>query len=519
MEQQAFLLDLLRLKFGFMACFHYVFVPLTIGLILSVACMEIVFVRTRAAAWKLAAHFWFRIFTVAWIVGIFTGYPLRAQLESDWGNYATFVKPVLSQVLPLEAALGPVMLVSVVVLVTLGHRLFPITRMLLTALLALCMLCQSATILSVNAWMQHPVGIDAHDALSHPPALEDLLGNPMAISKMAHVFSAALMCGATLISGVAALYLYEQRHEVVAKVSLRLGVLLGAGAAVLVVMTGHYSAAHVERFQPMKFAAFEGLWKHEEGPAGLILYARPQLASQINQGEIKIPYAMSVLAGYGLSGSPPGIREVLVEQEERIHRALLDPADRAHSRMLDGYRELFARERGHWPAAMPDGEVIHRAALRTVPNVPVLFGGFRTMVFVGVALSAFYLLALLLQSLLRGQRRQLLLLMPGILPLPWLASTCGWLVAEMGRQPWAVYGYLPTVEAVRLPSLAQGVFSTLFVTSLYAVLGCLFVVMLVRIIRRGPGAPILWGAIPAPMLPDWHAPSAQLAPRIPGCSP
>jgi cytochrome bd ubiquinol oxidase subunit I len=493
MEQQAFLLDLLRIKFGFMACFHYIFVPLTLGLIVSSACMESAYVWTRDAAWRLAAHFWFRLFVVGWVLGIVTGYPLRAQLAADWGNYFAFIKPVFDQVLPIESALGPIMLTGVAVLAVFGQRLFAATRMLLLWGLALAMFCQSATILSVNAWMQHPTGAFPGGQFFHGPSLVELLTNPMALSKIGHVFSAALVCGSTLICVVAGTYLYRRQHVPVAQVSLRFGIPLGLLAAVLVIVSGHISADHIARYQPMKFAAVEGLWQHEPGPAGLILFAQPQLASQMNRTEIKIPYAMSLLAGYGLSGSPLGIRDEVSQQEGLIREALSDVSSRGPgSSPLDGYLELYHREQTRSGPATPAAEIIHRAAMRTVPNVPILFGGFRVMVFVSVCLLALYAAALVLrQGVLAGRYRNLLLFLPAVLPLPWIASTCGWIVAEMGRQPWVVYGFLPTVAAVQLPTLAAGVFTTLLVTSAYILLACLFVLIFLRLIRRGPGAPLL----------------------------
>jgi cytochrome d ubiquinol oxidase subunit I len=492
MEQQAFLLDLMRIKFGFMACFHYLFVPLTLGLVVACACMETAYVWTRAAAWRCAAHFWFRLFTVGWVLGLLTGYPLRTQLAGDWGNYFAFVKPVFDQVLPLESALGPVMLIGVGTLAIVGHRLFAATRMLLLWGLVVAMLVQSATILSVNAWMQHPTGPLGGGHFIHGPTLMDMLSNPMALSKISHALSAALVFGSTLICVVAATYLYRRQHLPVAQVSLRLGVPLGALSCILVMVTGHISAAHVARFQPMKFAALEGLWKHEEGPAALILFARPQAAAQVNSAVIGIPYAMSVLTGHGLSGSPLGIREEVGEQESLIRTALRARDSGSRSTPLAGYLELLERERARSGGLLTQGELIHRAAMRTIPNVPVLFGGFRIMVFVGVCLLIVYMAALILQPrIFAGRHRQLLLLLPAVLPLPWLASTCGWIVAEMGRQPWVVYGYLPTVAAAQLPPLAEGVFGTLLVTSVYVLLGCLFVLAFLRLIRRGPGAPLL----------------------------
>jgi cytochrome d ubiquinol oxidase subunit I len=504
MDEQTFLFDLIRIKFGFMACFHYLFVPLTLGLVISTACMETAFVWTRDGAWRLAAHFWFRLFTLGWLVGIVTGYPLRAQLLSDWGNYSAFVKPVLDQVLPIEAALGPVMLAAVATLALLGERLYPATRMLLMWGLALIMLCQSATILTVNAWMQHPVLAASGGALTRAPTLHQLFANPMALSKIAHVYSAALVCGSTFICVIAGAYLFRRTHLPVARVSLRLAVPLGALATALAVVTGHFSADHVARFQPMKFAAIEGLWKHEAGPAGLIVFARPQSQSQANFSEVKIPYVMSVLAGYGLSGgSPPGIREEVAAQEEQIRQSIGTWPLAPSSGSLSGYRELYDRELAHATAIRSQEDLVHRAALRTVPDVPILFGGFHVMVYSGMCLLAIYLLALILRKrILADGHRGLLVLLPGILPLPWLASTAGWIVAEMGRQPWAVYGFLPTVSGAQLPPLAHGVFGALLVSSLYISLAFLFTLLALRLIRRGPGAPLLeaewWRRITGP---------------------
>ena len=496
MEQQTFLFELLRIKFGFMACFHYIFVPLTLGLIVCAACMESAHLWTRDAAWRLASHFWFRLFTLGWLLGLATGYPLRAQLMEDWGNYFAFIKPVLDRVLPIEAALGPVMLAGVSAVALFGPRLPPATRMLIAWGLVLAMFCQSACILAVNAWMQHPLISNEDGGLVHAPTLRELFSNPMALSKIAHVCSAALVCGSTFICVIAATYLYQRAHLPVARVSLRLGIPLGALATVLVMLTGHFSADHVARFQPMKFAAIEGLWKHEDGPAGLIVFARPQSAAQINRAEIKIPYAMSVLTGYGLSGSPRGIREEVAEQEGRIREALstrpLDAPGAPESTALGGYRELYDRELAHAGRTRSQEELVHRAALKTVPNVPILFGGFRAMVYIGLCLLALYTAALILRRrMLADGHRRLLVMVPGILPLPWLASTSGWIVAEMGRQPWVVYGYLPTLSGAQLPALEHGVFGTLLVTSLYISLSFLFVLLVLRLVRRGPGAPLL----------------------------
>jgi cytochrome bd-type quinol oxidase subunit 1 len=156
---------------------------------------------------------------------------------------------------------------------------------------------------------------------------------------------------------------YRRVHLPVARVSLRLGIPLGALATALVMITGHLSADHVARFQPMKFAAIEGLWKHEAGPAGLIVIARPQLQTQANSSEIKIPYVMSLLAGYGLSGgSPQGIREEVAEQEGQIRQAISTWPLAPLSGSLSGYREIYDQELAHAAGIRSQEDLVHRAA-------------------------------------------------------------------------------------------------------------------------------------------------------------
>jgi cytochrome d ubiquinol oxidase subunit I len=472
MDVQTFLLHLIRIKFGFMACFHYIFVPLTLGLIVSVACMETAFVRTRAKAWELAARFWFRLFLLGWVTGVATGYPLRAQLMSDWGNYFAYVKPMLDRVVPIETAIGPAMLVGVVTLTVLGSRLYPTIRMALVWGLVALMTCQAVTILSLNAWMQHPT--------------RDLFLNPMAFSTVTHVLCAALVCASTVICGISIIYLHRGRHLPVARVSLRAGLLLGALSSVFVIVTGHLSAEQVARYQPMKFAALEGLWREEHGPAAWVAFAVPDSVAQANRMEIRVPYLMSLLTGHGLTGSPPGIREVLADQRERIRRSI---GDTGNSSDMQGYRTLYAQEKTRSHDPVSDDELIQRAAARTVPEVPVLFAGFRLMALIGLGMLAAFTLGLLFRERLQHERRRwLVLAVPALLPLPWLATLAGWIITEMGRQPWAVYGYLPTFQGAQLPTLAQGVWGTISIVSAYMLLAVAFVLLSLRLVWLGPTA-------------------------------
>lgn len=492
MDPQVFLLDLMRVKFGLTACFHYIFVPLTLGLAVIVACLESAFAWTGVQAWRRAARFWFRLFALGWVLGVITGYPLRAQLADEWGRYSAYIKPLLGRILPIEAIIGPVMLLGIVAIAALQRGRHPKSCMLVTWALVSVMVLQSVTILALNAWMQHPVGAALGLQSAGVLALQTFLLNPMAISKVAHVLSAALVCGSTLICAVGVNYLYRRQHLDVARVSLRLGIPLGVASTALIILTGHLSAEHVARYQPMKFAAFEGLWQQQRGPAGLIVFANPQPDLHSNRNAVEIPYLLSVLSGYGLSGSPPGIREVLADQEDKIRRSLAARPGEPVFADSQGPRQLYEQERARSDAGASEGDLVHRAALRTLPNVPVLFGGFHLMVSIGFGLFALYALGLIFHERLRADRyRIVLLLLPWILPLPWLASFAGWIVAEAGRQPWVIYGYLPTSKAAQMPLLGEEVYGMLALVAGYMLLGMAFGLLSLRLIRRGPESPLL----------------------------
>lgn len=487
MDVQTFLLGLIRIRFGFMACFHYIFVPLTLGLIVAIGCMESAFLRTRDPVWTHSARFWFRLFVLGWIVGVVTGYPLRVQLAADWSNYGAYMRPVLDQITPLETAIAPAMLAGVLALGTLWRRLHPIARAGMIWILTALMVCQSAAILSVNAWMQHPVGIGGVGGAAPVPSLRDLLYNPMAVAKVTHVVTASWVCGCTVLCSVSAIYLYRRQHLPVARASLKTGLLLGMLAAPLVLVTGHLSVMEVSRDQPMKFAAFEGLWQQESGPAGWVAFAVPQPGLRTNRLEVKIPYLMSVLTGNGLSGSPPGIRDVLAAEELRMRQAL--HVQQLLSGDARAYRTLYALEQARADGPVSESELIRRASARMVPNVRLLFGGFRLMAAVGTLMLVLFVLGFLMRKKLQDRRYgNVLLLVPMLLPLPWLATFAGWIVAEAGRQPWVVYGYLSTAAGARLPTLAHGFIGTVLVVSIYLVLTVIFVLLSLWWIRLGPAS-------------------------------
>ena len=489
MTADAFVLSLMRLEFGIAASFHYLFVPLSLGLMLAVALIEAAHWRTGRAVWAEAARFWWRFFLLAWIVGMVTGYPLRWQLQSHWQGYTEQVREVLGAVMTLEGWIAPLMLSLVAVLSLARHRLRPITRLLLSALLMLTMAMQAAGILTINAWMQHPVGVEFSPEGARLTSLMAVFANPFAHTKIAHTLRASVLTGAFFMLAVAGAYLLKRPHLPLARVSMRVALAMGLVGVVATLYTGHESALEVAQQQPMKFAAMEAHWSAASDEAPLVLWGWPDMAAQTNHGALELPGAMSALVG---GASPPGLRELTQQAKEHIHLALQPgaPAELAPWRGL--YQHAARLHADVWPS-LSDEARLTLAAEMSRPHVPTLFVAFRTMAGIGVGLLGVLLLAWRRRVELesgRGGRRLVVLLM-ACLPLPWVATLSGWTVAEVGRQPWVVYGQLLTAQAA-VPAAATGNPAALLIRLVvYALLGALFVRACAGLWRNGP-APLAW---------------------------
>jgi cytochrome bd ubiquinol oxidase subunit I len=492
-------LDLTRLEFGVAASFHYLFVPLSLGLALALCLMEATHVRTGRSVWADAARFWRRFFLLAWVVGIATGYPLRWQLQAHWPGYGERVREVLDAVMTLEGWIAPLMLSLVAALSLAGHRLSPRVRLALSALLLLALSAQAAGILTMNAWMQHPVGVSFTASHAQLDSLAVVFANPYAHTKIAHTLAASVVTGAFFMLAVAGGYLLRQRHLPVARVSMRLAMAMGIAGMAAVLYTGHHSALDVARDQPMKFAAMEAHWTTAgEEAAPLVLWGWPDARAQRNLGSFELPHAMGLLID---GPTPPGLKTLLDDARANIRRAL-EPdalADMAVWRSL--YRQAARRHADDWPGLSEEARLALAAQL-SCPNVPTLFTAFRAMAGIGVLLLAVLVAAWRRRSAFessRGGRRAVVWLM-ACLPLPWVATLCGWVVAEVGRQPWVVYGQWLTADAAA-PLLAAGNAAP-FAPRVAAMvlLAGLFVMTGTWLWRCGPG-PLRWPALPA-----WRAP-------------
>jgi cytochrome d ubiquinol oxidase subunit I len=485
MIADAFALDLARLEFGVSASLHYLFVPLSLGLALALCLMEAAHVRTGLTAWADAARFWRRFFLLAWLVGMATGYPLRWQLQANWPGYMDHAHEVFAAIMTLEAWIAPLMLGLVALLSLAGGVLRPWPRLVLSVLLLLAMATQAAGILTMNAWMQHPVGVSFESGAARLVSLAEVFANPYAHTKIAHTLSASAVTGAFFMLAVAASYLRARRHLPEARVSLRLGLALGLAGLAATIHTGHESALDVAEHQPMKFAAMEAHWR--TGDDALVLWAVPDVPAQTNRGAIELPRAMGLLVG---GHEPPGLVELTAQAKEQIRQALQPGAPEELAPWRGLHRHAARLHADAWPR-LPEEERLHLAAQLSRPDVPTLFTSFRLMTGTGVLLLGLLALAWRRRSVLESGDRRAAILLMACAPLPWMATIAGWVVAEVGRQPWVVHGQLLTAQAAMATGDAYAAGMRL---AGLVVLSLLFAGGALWLWRRGPG-PLPWPAV------------------------
>jgi cytochrome d ubiquinol oxidase subunit I len=352
--------------------------------------------------------------------------------------------------------------------------------------------------------MQNPVG-----AAFNPDTLrmevtdfKAVLFNPVAQAKFVHTVSAGYTIAAVFVLGVSAWYLLKGKHRGVAKRSLTVAAAFGLASSLSVVVLGDESGYALTDNQKMKLAALEAMWETEAPPAGLTAFGIPSLKDRTTHFEVKIPYVLGLIATRSLDRPVAGIFELVAQAEDRIENGVVaygaletlkaNPKDLAargvfetHRRDL-GYALLLKRYVADPRQA--DQALIAKTAWDTVPNVPVMFWAFRIMAGTGMLMIALFATAFLLVTLRRHETRWFLRLAVIAIPLPWIATELGWVLAEVGRQPWAVEGVLPTFLAPSTLSVAQLLTSIVVFTLLYGALAVVEVGLILKTIKKGPFA-------------------------------
>jgi cytochrome d ubiquinol oxidase subunit I len=494
-----------RLQFALTALYHFLFVPLTLGLSMLLAIMESVYVMTGREVWKQMTKFWGVLFGINFAMGVATGITMEFQFGTNWAYYAHYVGDIFGAPLALEGLVAFFLESTFVGLFFFGwDKLSKIAHLIVTALVALGSSLSALWILIANGWMQHPVGahFNYHTMRMELSSFTEVLFNPVAQAKFVHTVAAGYVMGSVFVLSISAWYLLRGRNVAIAKRSMAVAASFGLACSISVVVLGDESGYLDGENQKMKIASIEAEWHTEAPPASFTLFGLPDVAARKTHAEIKIPWALGLIATRSFDQPILGIDDLVARARSRIvagieaYSALQllrgsEPPDplvvrRFEANQADlGYALLLLRFTDNPATATP--EQIDAAAWSTVPNVPVLFWCFRLMVALGLFFIGLFATAFYLATRHRFDRHPWFLKLAFLsLPLPWIAVEIGWIVAEYGRQPWAVDGVLPTFLGVSRTHVGNVWLSLAGFVVFYSALAAVDAFLLVRTIRRGP---------------------------------
>jgi len=498
--------DLSRLQFAATAMYHFLFVPLTLGMVWLLVIMETVYVMTGKTVWKDMTRFWGKLFGINFALGVTTGITLEFQFGTNWAYYSHYVGDIFGAPLAIEGLMAFFLESTFIGLFFFGwDRLTRPQHLLVTTLMAVGTNLSALWILIANGWMQNPVGAEFSYQTMRMEMTDfwAVVFNPDAQAKFVHTVSAGYVTGAMFVLSISSWYLLKGRDVEFAKRSFRVASAFGLASVLSVIVLGDESGYTVGEAQQTKMAAIEAMWETEPAPASFNLIAGIDEAQQKNNWAVEIPYVMGIIGTRSLSKEIPGIRDIKTKNRERIERGIQavialealrkhrdDPvaleAFERHKADL-GFGLLLKKYVADVRQATPD--IVERAVNDTVPRVAPMFWSFRLMVGLGVLMLALF--ALSFWTTLRGtcaHKPWLLKWALWMLPAPWIACELGWVVAEYGRQPWTIYGVLPTHLSASTLS-AESLYGSLagFV-GFYTVLLIVEVYLMVKFARQGPGS-------------------------------
>ena len=485
------LTDWSRLQFALTACYHWIFVPLTLGLSVIMAIMESIYVKKGDPFWRQTAKFWMKLFAINFAVGIATGIILEFEFGTNWSNYSWFVGDIFGAPLAIEGILAFFMEATFFAVMFFGwNKVSKRTHLAATWLTGIGASVSALWILVANAWMQHPVGMTFNpDTVRHEMTdFWALVLNPVATSKFFHSVFSGWMTGAIFVIGVSSWYLLRKRHTRFALASIRIAALTGIAGTLAVMLSGDSSGVHAAKYQPMKLAAIEGL---ADGGTRAPFSVVPG---------VEIPGMLSILATHNIDGYVPGINNMLdgytTPEGETFPSA--EKKMESGKKAIEAFRTYRANKDKDPHTAMQARKVLEenithfgygyiQSRNELVPPVQLLYWAFRVMVGLGGYLF------LLMVAVLWAERKKRLTEMKWLLriallstPLVYLAGQAGWIVAEVGRQPWTIEGLLPVKAAVSSVSVAA-VQTTFFIfVAIFTLFLLIEIRILLKAIQKGP---------------------------------
>ena len=429
-----------RQQFAFTVMFHYLFPVLTIGLGVLIAVLKTIELRTGLREYGVAARFWAKLFAITFATGVVTGIPLEFQFGTNWARFSHVAGPVVGQTLFMEGVFAFFAESSFLGVFLFGEqRVSRGLHWLSSVMIALGAVASAYFIVATNAWMQHPVAYRLVDGRAELTSLWGLLTNPYVRWQFPHVISGAMVVGSTVMAGVGAFYLLARRDQAFGRAFVRVGVTAGLLFSLTSLLpTGSFQGENVARFQPAKMAAMEGLFQSQER-AGIAIIGMPDTEKRELMDAIVVPGVLSWLVYGDFRARVVGLNDIAADEH---------------------------------------------------PPIEIVYYAYHIMVGLGTLFIALFALSAVL--LWRGRlfdSRGVLWLLMLAMPFPYIANHAGWIVAEVGRQPWAIYGVQRTADATSLNVTAGMTYFTLFgFMGLYALVGLLYLLLFFRIVSRGPEA-------------------------------
>ncbi len=505
------LIDWSRAQFALTAIYHWIFVPLTLGLAVVMGIMETVYYRTGNEFWKRTAKFWMKLFGINFAVGVATGLILEFEFGTNWSNYSWFVGDIFGAPLAIEGILAFFMEATFIAVMFFGwEKVSKRFHLVSTWLTGLGATISAWWILVANAWMQNPVGMQFNpDTVRNE--MNDFMAvafSPVAVNKFFHTVLSSWVLGSIFVIGISCWYLLKKRDTKFGLASIKIAAIVGLTASLLTAWTGDGSGYQVAQVQPMKLAAMEGYYKGQQG-AGLVAAGilNPNKKTYDDGKDpflvqIKIPHLLSLLAERKLNAFVPGINDIIeggymlkdgtkaLSAAEKIERG------KTAISALAAYRA--AQSVGNKAEAKEAAVVLQdnisyfgygyiKDVHDLVPNVPLTFYAFHVMVLLGFYFILFFIVVLYLvykKNLAKMKWLHWIALLT--IPLAYLASQAGWVVAECGRQPWTIQDMLPVNAAISKLSTGSVqttffIFLVLFTIMLIAEVG-----IMLKAIRKGP---------------------------------
>lgn len=424
-----------RLQFAATTMFHFLFVPLTLGLSIIVAVMETRYVRTGDETYLQMTKFWSKIFLINFALGVVTGITLEFQFGTNWSRYSAYVGDIFGSLLAIEATVAFFLESTLIGIWVFGwKKLSPKAHAAVMWLVALGSNLSALWIMVANGWMQNPVGFDIVNGRAELNDFAAVIFNKFALLIFLHVIAAAILLSSFVVMGISAYHLLKKHEVDFFTRSFNIALIFGLVSSIVIVIEGDQHAVHVTQTQPAKLAAMEAHW--ETGTrAPIILFAIPDEEKEKNVIEIgKLPGLLSFLGYHDFNAEVKGLKDFPKEERPPVLLTMLA------FRVMVGLGTLF-------PLLMIIGFVLRKRLME----------------------NPWYLRVMLYA-----------------LPLPYIANEAGWFLAEVGRQPWIVYGMMKTADAVAPISISQVSFSILGFVLIYGLLGLTGIFLVATHAKKGP---------------------------------